>query len=301
MITVVSDLPSFDDALLRPLLDQVSDGVAVAVPGPWRLLYVSRTLAGWLGKSADVLRGTLLENLFDPACRAEVLELADRVSQGAAPKATMIGHLQSDGAKIGAADVCFCRVLTGDHALLGVVVRRGAASPHAAAATAERRDPLTGLADREFLLQRLAALLHGERSRDKQFAVLFIDLDNFKQVNDAHGHLMGDRVLHEVARRLSGCVRDGDHVVRFGGDEFVVLVEEVTGPSEIEPIIRRIQAALARPIALPEGEFTLSLSIGVAEALPDHHSPEDLLRDADRAMYAAKRAQNAAGTFPTVG
>jgi diguanylate cyclase (GGDEF)-like protein len=149
---------------------------------------------------------------------------------------------------------------------------------------------LTGLADREYLLRRMSALLRGERAADRQFAVLFVDLDNFKQVNDAHGHLMGDRVLREVARRLVGCVRDGDSVVRFGGDEFVVLVEGVAGPTEIEPIVGRIHAALQQPIALPEGEFTLSLSIGAAIASPDHLSPEDLLQAADRAMYAAKRA-----------
>ena len=78
-------------------------------------------------------------------------------------------------------------------------------------------------------------------------------------------------------------------MVRFGGDEFVLLVEGVAGPKEIEPVVRRIQAALANPIALPEGEFTLSVSIGVAQASPDHESPEELLQAADRAMYAAKR------------
>ena len=301
VIRMAGDLPIFDDAFLSPLLDQVSDGVAVAAPGPWRLVYASPTLANWLGKPVAELRGRPLEDIFGVDSRAKVLELADKVFQGAAPKASMIGDLQSDPATIGAADVRFCRLAAGEKALLGVVIRRTVAPPHVAAATAERRDPLTGLADREFLLGRLAALLHGERASDKHFAVLFIDLDNFKQVNDAHGHLMGDRVLREVARRLSGCVRDGDHVVRFGGDEFVVLAEEVAGPSEIEPIIRRIQTALAKPIALPEGEFTLSLSIGAAEATPDHHSPDDLLRDADRAMYAIKRAQNADGTFPAAG
>jgi diguanylate cyclase (GGDEF)-like protein len=100
---------------------------------------------------------------------------------------------------------------------------------------------------------------------------------------------MGDRVLREVARRLVGCLREGDHVVRYGGDEFVVLVERITARQEIDPVIHRIHAALERPVALPNGEFAPALSIGVAVASPDHCSPEDMLRDADRAMYAAKR------------
>ena len=281
----MSELPSLDESVLGPLLDRVSDGIAVAAPGPWRLVYASRTLAERLGTSADELRGRPLEDLLNPDSRAEALELAELVYQGTLASA-------------GIAGVEFCRIVADEQTLLGVVIRRETSAADATPAAAERRDPLTGLRDRQFLMLRLAALLRGERLGDHQFAVLFVDLDNFKLVNDANGHLMGDRVLREVARRLSGCVRDGDHVVRFGGDEFVVLVERVSGASEIEPIIRRIHAALEKPIALPESEFTLSLSIGVAVASPDHHSPDDLLRDADRAMYAAKRERNGARPFP---
>jgi diguanylate cyclase (GGDEF)-like protein len=96
-------------------------------------------------------------------------------------------------------------------------------------------------------------------------------------------------VLGEVARRLAGCVRTGDLIVRFGGDEFVALVEDVSGPAEIRPVIDRLDAALARPIPLPEGEVTLSVSVGVAQASAAHGTPEDVLQDADRAMYASKR------------
>jgi diguanylate cyclase (GGDEF)-like protein len=152
------------------------------------------------------------------------------------------------------------------------------------------RDPLTLLPDRAFLMSRLSMLLEGERAADRQFAVLFIDLDNFKQINDRHGHLLGDRVLCEVADRLSSCVREGDYVTRFGGDEFVVLLDRVTGLKDVEPVIARIHDALATPISLPEGEFPLSLSIGVALAAGHHRTAEDVLSDADRQMYAAKRA-----------
>jgi diguanylate cyclase (GGDEF)-like protein len=157
-------------------------------------------------------------------------------------------------------------------------------------AVSDRRDPLTGLPDRTFLRNRLAALLEGDRLADRQCAVVFVDLNNFKQINDRHGHLLGDRVLCEVAGRLKRCVREGDCVTRYGGDEFVVLLQNVAGSDEIEPVIERVRSALVDPIVLSEGQFMLSLSLGVAVAEPHHLSPEDVLNEADRRMYAAKRA-----------
>jgi diguanylate cyclase (GGDEF)-like protein len=118
---------------------------------------------------------------------------------------------------------------------------------------------------------------------------LFVDLDNFKQVNDAYGHLVGDSVLREVARRLTSCVRAHDHVVRFGGDEFVVLAEQLTSTRDIESIVDRIHRTLETPIELPQGPIVLTLSIGVSEAA-DYSSPEEILAAADRAMYASKHA-----------
>jgi diguanylate cyclase (GGDEF)-like protein len=101
--------------------------------------------------------------------------------------------------------------------------------------------------------------------------------------------LIGDQILREAASRLSRCLREGDDVVRFGGDEFVVLLQRVAGREEIDPVIHRIRDALAQPITVDQHDVALSLSIGVAQASPEHRTPEDVLNDADRAMYAAKR------------
>ena len=98
-------------------------------------------------------------------------------------------------------------------------------------------------------------------------------------------------MLREAARRIAGSLRAGDHVVRYGGDEFVEIVEGVSATHEVEPVIGRIQIALARPIELPTCAVTLSLSAGVALASEAGRSPEELLAAADRAMYAAKRAR----------
>jgi diguanylate cyclase (GGDEF)-like protein len=186
-------------------------------------------------------------------------------------------------------DLRFIRIATPNENLLGIVLGKSERFPAVSGAgLEERRDPLTGLRDRTFLLARLNELLQGERP-DHHFAVLFVDLDNFKQINDAYGHLVGDGVLVEVSRRLSHCLRDEDNVVRFGGDEFVVLIEGIAGWHDIQPVIDRIHRALVETVELPAGEFRLSVSIGAAEASPQLRSPEAMLAAADRAMYASKR------------
>jgi diguanylate cyclase (GGDEF)-like protein len=150
-------------------------------------------------------------------------------------------------------------------------------------------DPLTGLFDRAYILEKLRALVDGDRDGDGRCVVLFIDVDGFKQVNDSHGHLVGDRVLAEVARRLASSVRSRDHIARFGGDEFLVVLERVSDTSVIEPVVRRIQTAFERPIALAQGEVTLSVSVGTARTGAAGQTAEALIDAADRAMYAAKR------------
>jgi diguanylate cyclase (GGDEF)-like protein/PAS domain S-box-containing protein len=147
-------------------------------------------------------------------------------------------------------------------------------------------DPLTGLANRTLLRDRLEhAIARSERERGAT-AVLFIDLDNFKAVNDSHGHAAGDAVLVESARRLHGAVRPGDTVARIGGDEFVALCEDVDADSALA-VAHRLQDALRPSFTAGGVEHQLSASIGVA--LGDRE-PDRLLADADAASYRAKAA-----------
>jgi len=173
----------------------------------------------------------------------------------------------------------------GEQKCVGLVMQRDGVDN----AALLRRDPLTGLADRTQLLARLSELMGGERSSDQRFSVLFIDLDEFKKVNDIHGHMVGDKVLSEVAHRLSRCIRNSDLIVRYGGDEFVMLIEQADGWETFEPVIARIHAALSDPIWVGTEPLTISASVGGAELTDAHRKPEDLLAAADRAMYAAKR------------
>jgi diguanylate cyclase (GGDEF)-like protein len=289
--SAVTEQLRVDRLPLYELLEHAFDAVALARPHPWRLVFVNPALAAWLQRQACEMVGEPLDGIFRATSTGQLWELIEQVWQGTATDRAVRVDLRDDLGRDVRVESRVCRIVLGDEPLIALTLRKLPAAAQGEVPRSERRDPLTELPDRSFLESRLAALLDGERSADRQFAVLFVDLDNFKQVNDAHGHLIGDRVLRECARRLAACVREGDHVTRFGGDEFVVLIAHVDGREEIDPVIQRIQLALAAPIALPGEEFTPAISIGVAIASPDHRSPDDLLHEADRAMYAAKRVR----------
>jgi diguanylate cyclase (GGDEF)-like protein len=148
-------------------------------------------------------------------------------------------------------------------------------------------DVLTGLPTRGVLLDRLERELAREPAGDELVAVIFIDLDNFKLVNDSLGHDSGDELLREMARRISRCALAGDTVSRFGGDELVILHPRASEGSEGH-LGQRILAAMAEPIGIAGREVVTSVSIGVALCAPGRQSAEQLLRDADTALYAAK-------------
>jgi diguanylate cyclase (GGDEF)-like protein/PAS domain S-box-containing protein len=150
-------------------------------------------------------------------------------------------------------------------------------------------DVLTGLPNRNLFMDRLQHASDRERrNRNYLFAVLFLDIDRFKVLNDSMGHAMGDEVLIEVASRLSDCLRLGDTVARFGGDEFAILLEDLTGKKEALQVADRIKEKLSLPFHLRGQEIFTSASIGIVFSMTDYDEPEHLLRNADIAMYHAK-------------
>jgi len=150
------------------------------------------------------------------------------------------------------------------------------------------QDPLTGLANRVALAQRLKTALHGARRSGKRLAVLFLDLDGFKAVNDLHGHHTGDAIIVQVAEALAAAVRKGDLLARLGGDEFVVVCEGLDSPTQAEVIADRISLALGTPFRHGDLEVVLTASVGIVVSTGRDATSETLLRDADAAMYRAK-------------
>jgi diguanylate cyclase (GGDEF)-like protein/PAS domain S-box-containing protein len=150
------------------------------------------------------------------------------------------------------------------------------------------RDPLTGLANRTLLEERLWAVLARDARTGNSTAVLFLDLDGFKGVNDRHGHLVGDAVLRAVADRLTVAVRPADTVARLGGDEFVVLVETATEEG-VTGLADRLRAGLTAPIRLGALDLKVGVSVGLALSRAGDTAPAALLASADRRMYAEKR------------
>ncbi len=150
-------------------------------------------------------------------------------------------------------------------------------------------DALTGLPNRVLFLDRLDRLMQKvRRNRARGFAVVFLDLDRFKLINDTLGHLAGDEVLITIARRLERCLRAGDTIARLGGDEFTALLDDIIDTADAIRIAQRMSLEISRPIVLGDREAVVTASMGISICSPTYEKAEELLRDADSAMYRAK-------------
>jgi len=150
------------------------------------------------------------------------------------------------------------------------------------------RDPLTSLPNRALFMDRLSHALTRTERRGEQLAVLFLDLDRFKVVNDSLGHGVGDQLLIGVSQRLAACLRPEDTIARLGGDEFAILLEDVKDDKGPTSVADRLTGELQQPFVVEGREVVITVSIGIAMSTARRMTPEDILRDADLAMYHAK-------------
>ena len=276
----------------RSAFDYATIGMALVSPeGRW--LQVNRSLCDILGYSEDELLGMTFQEVTHPDELASVLSHVGRMLEGKMPTCqTEKRFIHKDGhlvwmylsiSRVGGEPSAGSRLI---FQVQDITDRK----------LAERRllhdafhDALTGLSNRALFIDRLKlALARHKRLGADHFAVLFLDLDRFKVINDSLGHAIGDQLLVGIARRLETCLRPGDTVARLGGDEFTILLEDVTDAREVTAIAKRIQKELALPFNLGGHEVFTTASIGIAPSTTGYERPDDILRDADTAMYRAK-------------
>ena len=277
------------EARFRSMFRQASDIVSV-VTVDGTIMYLTPSVERVLGYGSEGLVGTRLSRLLDPVDIPDAARFLELVRRGVTPPPVEWRLCRSDGAWRQLETVGVN--LLDDPAVGGIVLtmrditeRR---SLEAQLSHQAFHDPLTGLANRVLLHERLEDAARG--TTPDRLAVLFIDLDDFKAVNDSMGHAIGDRALRLVAERFSRCVREGDTVCRLGGDEFAVLLEGIADVSEVTEIAVRLLAVLQDPLVVGETKVVLGASIGVAVELVGAAEPGEMLRNADIAMYEAKRA-----------
>jgi diguanylate cyclase (GGDEF)-like protein/PAS domain S-box-containing protein len=150
-------------------------------------------------------------------------------------------------------------------------------------------DPLTGLPNRVMLRDKLAVALAQARVNRDMLAVIFLDLDRFKIINDTLGHYTGDQALKLIAERLTGAVRGSDVVARLGGDEFTVIIPRIGDEHDVYTVLRKLMEAVQQPMRFEDHEFSVSASVGIALYPRDGQESEELLQVADREMYASKK------------
>jgi diguanylate cyclase (GGDEF)-like protein/PAS domain S-box-containing protein len=292
-------LYSQGERYLRRILEHVSDAV-VATDTHGRVTYANpaaQKLYGIAGEDA-VGRGLLeLLALFDAGGQADIDEITEIVARDGSWGGELMQRALDGRDLLVEASVSLLRdddgtVLGSVSVLREISGRRAAERQISYQAT---HDGLTGLLNRTAFLTELAASL----GAGHQLALIFLDLNGFKAINDQHGHDRGDEILRVIGGRLAGELRSGDAAARFGGDEFVLLAHDLDGVTSAEAYLHRIMALFSDPVRCRGGEaHAVGVSVGIAHSA-EEDDPDSLVRRADRAMYEAKRSTEVASAYRT--
>jgi diguanylate cyclase (GGDEF)-like protein/PAS domain S-box-containing protein len=274
---------------LAALVEHASDMVCV-VSRYGRVLYSSPAFGRILGYEASRVQGRHVLRLVHPEDRSLAEKAARRILDRPGISPPFEARVMRADGEVRHVEVAATNLLD-NPAITGVVVNaRDVTERVETAAELETRayhDDLTGLPNRAKLLERLEAALRRATAHNRLVGVLFLDLDRFKVVNDSLGHVAGDELLREIARRIERLVRPEDTVARLGGDEFVVVIDGMVRTADATTAAERIREAITEPIVLGTESTVITTSVGIAVATGDE-SPEDLLRDSDTALYRAK-------------
>jgi Amt family ammonium transporter len=269
---------------------------AIMITRGARILHVNREFENLFGFAADEAVGRNTYDLLIPETRRHEIEMLEHTVRLCGRASMETVRLNKSG------ELMDVSVLVAPIELSGVEVGnfvsyrdiRDKKQTDAKLQHDALHDSLTGLANRTLFLDRLQITMARQQRRpESSFAVMFLDLDRFKSVNDSLGHACGDDLLVRLAARLCSCFRPEDTVARFGGDEFAVLLEEVSNRTDVSRIVDRVQQEIRLPMEVYGHEVFITASIGIAFGTRDHATPEQVLRDADFAMYRAKSQGNA--------
>jgi len=284
---------------MQAVLDLLPDAVFCVDTHALTLCQVNRAACVCLGYTLEELQGMELGNICPPQDVVALTKRFDQAPDGE-PSTMILRTMQRSKSGVATPAEWHVSQVRQPAADYWIVVARALPPvdrPETSRASQAQsyglglpgHDPLTGLPDRRLFNRRLArAMERSQRHDNYGFAVCFIDLDGFKAVNDTLGHLMGDRMLCEVARRLVGCIRPGDMAARFGGDEFTVFLDDLRNEADAALVARRILDQLQTSATLEGGCVNVTASVGVALSSADCQQIQDLLHRADRAMYRAK-------------
>lgn len=284
------DLQTLYPRLIHLMLDTV-----FVVDRDNQIVFVSDACEALLGYQASELIGTPITDYMHPDDLAMTRASIVRVMSGHPHYDFRNRYIRKDG---GVVHILWAACWS-DEADARIGVARDVTALHLAEEELRflaHHDPLTRLANRTRFNEQLGTALAAARRQDRPLALLFLDINDFKQINDNHGHSMGDRVLCALARRLESCVGAGETVARMGGDEFTVLLPDCPSPELIAERVTQILATMAEPLGDEfAGITTPTCSIGVACFPEDGNDADTLLRHADGHMYQVKRQRAAAG------
>ena len=284
------------EARYRAVFESARIGMANA-DARGQLLHANQAYQTLLGYDEDELRARTIADITHPDDVAESLRLHTELLAGRrnhyqlekryvrGDGTSVWAHLTVAAVRDAGEQGCYSVAMVED-----ITARKGLEERLAHQAF---HDPLTGLPNRALFLDRLEHALTRAARHDEAIAVLFLDLDRFKVINDSLGHEVGDQLLIAAAARLQGCLRAEDTVARLGGDEFTILLETLDDSRDAVRVAQRITEALQAPVTIGEQELFVTTSIGIALSNGRHTSPSALLRDADTAMYRAKQAGKA--------
>jgi diguanylate cyclase (GGDEF)-like protein/PAS domain S-box-containing protein len=281
------------EARFGSLVQHSSDLITVLGPDG-RVNYQSPSIERVLGYAPEEIAGTLFSDLVDGGDRARLLHLVESAVTGAADPTQSIECtlVHKDGARR-QFEILMTNLLEEEHVGGIVLNARDVSERKAFEAQLTHQafhDAVTGLANRALFAERVRHAIIRSRREDHGCAVLFLDLDDFKEINDSLGHAAGDEVLIEVARRVDGSIRGADTAARFGGDEFAVLLEDIHSTQEAADTAERVLEALSMPLRVGHKELSLRCSLGISVLGADGDATADeMIRDADAAMYIAKR------------